>query len=62
MHPKLSAMGLSIALAIGAFVCFGVFQLYAAWIDGKRQKVRDHGQHPVTLPNGEVEAKEDIDG
>ena len=50
----LSMTALSIALAVGALVCFGAFQLYAAWIDGKRQNIREHGGHPTTKPDGDV--------
>jgi hypothetical protein len=32
--------------------------LYGARIDGKRQKIRKKGQHPVTESTGEVHARE----
>jgi hypothetical protein len=55
---KLSMNVLMIALALGAVVCFGAFVLYGAWIDGRRQKVREKGLHPVTTEQGDVEAAE----
>ncbi len=62
MEHKLSMNALVIALTIGAAVCFGAFVLYGAWIDGRRQKVREQGKHPVTAADGAVtsqEARED---
>lgn len=59
MAHRLSMNALVIALTIGAAVCFGAFALYGAWIDGRRQKVREQGKHPVTEPDGTVEARED---
>jgi hypothetical protein len=35
--------------------------LYGAWIDGKRQRVRRQGKHPVTTTEGNVRAREDDD-
>ena len=52
---------LSVALVVGAVVCYAVFVLYGAWIDGRRQAVRDKGLHPVTEPTGEVHAQEEED-
>jgi hypothetical protein len=51
---RLSWTVVSIALTLGAAVCFGAFVLYGAWIDGRRQKVREHGGHPVTDEHGDV--------
>ena len=62
MEHKLSMNALMIALTVGAAVCFGAFVLYAAWIDGRRQKVREQGKHPVTRSDGKVEVREDYDG
>jgi hypothetical protein len=59
MEHKLSMNALVIALTVGAAVCFGAFVLYGAWIDGRRQKVREQGKHPVTEADGSVEARED---
>lgn len=55
---KLGMSALMIALTLGAVVCFGAFVLYGAWIDGKRQKVREKGLHPTTTEQGDVEAEE----
>ena len=49
---------LSILLTVGAGVFYGAFLLYGAWIDGRRQTVREAGLHPVTEPTGEVHARE----
>ena len=59
MEHKLSMNALVIALTLGAALCFGAFVLYGAWIDGRRQKVREQGMHPVTEADGTVEARED---
>ena len=47
-----------IILAVVAVLFYGAFVLYGAWIDGKRQSVRERGQHPVTEATGEVHARE----
>ena len=62
MDHKLSTNALLIALALGALVCFGAVVLYGAWIDGRRQKVREKGLHPMTTGRGSVEAREDEHG
>ncbi len=49
---------LSILLTVGAGLFYGAFVLYGAWIDGRRQKLRDAGLHPVTDSRGEVHARE----
>ena len=59
MSHHLSMNALVVALTVGAAVCFGAFVLYGAWIDGRRQKVREQGKHPVTEPDGSVQARED---
>ena len=51
----------SVALVVGAAVCYAAFVLYGAWIDGRRQAVREKGLHPVTEPTGEVHAREEED-
>jgi hypothetical protein len=58
----LSTTVVGIVLAVVAALFFGGFVLYGAWIDGRRQKVRDKGLHPVTQPDGEVEAREQEHG
>lgn len=56
--PVMVAIALTVLAAIG----FGAFVLVGAWIDGRRQAVRDKGLHPVTTPEGQVKAKENDDG
>lgn len=51
---RLSTTVVAIALTLGAAVCFGLFLLYGAWIDGRRQDVRNRGGHPVTDEDGRV--------
>ncbi|HEV2577481.1 MAG TPA: hypothetical protein VGU25_09750 [Acidobacteriaceae bacterium] len=58
-HPHLSTTVVGIVLAVVAVGFYGLIVLYGAWIDGKRQKVRDKGKHPVTEGSGEVHARED---
>ncbi len=58
-HLHLSTTALSIVLTIGAVVFYGAFVLYGAYIDGRRQKMRDKGLHPVTDSTGEVHAREE---
>jgi hypothetical protein len=54
----MSTMLTAIVLAAVAILFYGAFVLYGAWIDGKRQKIRNKGLHPVTEPTGEVHARE----
>ena len=56
-HMSTTVIG--IVLAVVAVGFYGLTVLYGAWIDGKRQKVRDKGKHPVTEGTGEVHARED---
>ena len=49
-----------IVITILAAMLFGAFILLGAWIDGRRQKILERGQHPVTTPEGNVEAQEDL--
>ena len=49
----------AIVITVLAIACFGAFVLLGAVIDGRRQKVLEHGQHPVTTASGQVEAEED---
>lgn len=60
MH-RMSTTVVGIVLAAVAALFFGAFVLYGAWIDGRRQKVREQGKHPVTAPDGTVEAREKDD-
>jgi len=63
MHPRMSTTVVGIVLVVVALGFYGLIVLYGAWIDGKRQKVRDGlregGKHPVTEGSGEVHARED---
>ncbi len=61
MEHKLSMNALVIALIVGAAICFGAFVLYGAWIDGRRQKVREQGKHPVTEADGAVTSSEALE-
>ena len=58
-HPRLSTTVVGIVLVVVALGFYGLIVLYGAWIDGKRQRVRDKGKHPVTESTGEVHARED---
>jgi len=58
-HPRMSTTVVGIVLAVVALGFYGLIVLYGAWIDGKRQRVRDRGKHPVTEGSGEVHARED---
>ena len=57
--PHLGVTGLSIVLTVAAVLTYGAVALYGAWIDGRRQKVRDKGMHPVTDETGKVHAREE---
>lgn len=59
MHPRMSTTVVGIVLVVVALGFYGLIVLYGAWIDGKRQKVRDKDKHPVTEGSGEVSARED---
>lgn len=48
----------AVVLTVVAAVFYGAFVLYGAWIDGRRQAVRENGQHPVTDDTGVVHARE----
>jgi hypothetical protein len=61
-HLHLGTTALSIVLTVGAILGYGAFVLYGAWIDGRRQSVRNKGKHPVTDANGEVHAREEENG
>ena len=58
-HAHLSTTVVGIVLAVVALGFYGLIVLYGAWIDGKRQKVRKTGKHPVTEETGGVHARED---
>ena len=53
---KLTIFG--VALMIVVIVAYAAFVLLGAWIDGRRQAVRERGEHPVTTSAGNVEARE----
>jgi hypothetical protein len=57
--PHLSTTVVGIVLVVVALGFYGLIVLYGAWIDGKRQRIRKKGQHPVTEGTGEVHARED---
>jgi hypothetical protein len=57
-HPHMSTTVIGIVLVIVAGVFYAAFVLYGAWIDGRRQKIRENGQHPVTDSSGGVHARE----
>lgn len=59
MHLRMSTTVVGIVLVVVALGFYGLIVLYGAWIDGKRQKVRKKGQHPVTEDSGRVHARED---
>ena len=56
---KLTIFGIVIAVVV--LVAYASFVLLGAWIDGRRQAVRERGKHPVTTSAGTVEATEDHD-
>ena len=58
MH-RMSTTVVGIVLAAVAALFFGAFVLYGAWIDGRRQKVREQGKHPVTEADGSVRTREE---
>lgn len=41
-----------------AAALFGAITLTGAWIDGRRQKLRNRGLHPTTTHDGNVVAQE----
>jgi hypothetical protein len=45
---------LGFILVAAAALLYGAVVLYGAWIDGRRQKVRERGGHPVTDARGDV--------
>ena len=51
-----------IVLTVLAVALFGAFVLLGACIDGRRQEVLESGKQPVTTPEGNVEAQEDLHG
>ncbi len=50
---------LTLVLVLAAGILSGAVVLYGAWIDGRRQAVRDKGMHPVTDATGAVHAREE---
>ena len=61
MHPHMSTTAVRIVLAVVALGFYGLIVLYGAWIDGRRQRVREKGKHPVATTEGKVKAREDDD-
>lgn len=57
LHLGMTA--LSIVLTVGAALLYGLVLLYGAWVDGRRQHVRDRGLHPTTEESGVVHAREE---
>ena len=62
-QPHLSTTVVGIVLVVVALGFYGLIVLYGAWIDekridGKRQRIRKKGRHPVTDETGEVHARE----
>lgn len=53
---------LTVLLVAVAGLFYGATVLYGAWIDGRRQAVRDKGLHPVTDAAGTVHAREEENG
>jgi hypothetical protein len=60
-QPHMSTTIVGIVLLVVALGFYGLIVLYGAWIDGKRQRVRKQGKHPVTTTDGNVRAREDED-
>jgi len=58
-HPHWSSTVIGIVLAVVALLFYAAVVLYGAWVDGRRQKIREKGKHPVTTADGRVEARED---
>ena len=58
VHLPMSTTVVGIVLVVVAALFYAAFVLYGARIDGKRQKIREKGQHPVTGSTGEVHARE----
>ncbi len=56
----MSTTVVGIVLVVVALGFYGLIVLYGAWIDGKRQRVREKGKHPVTTAEGDVKAREDV--
>ena len=56
---KLTIFGICITVTV--IVAYAAFVLLGAWIDGRRQAVRERGQHPVTTSAVNVEAREQRD-
>lgn len=61
-HLHLGMTALSVVLTVAGVLAYAAIVLYGAWIDGRRQAVRDRGKHPVTEPGGEVHAREEENG
>lgn len=57
-QPHLSTTVVGIVLVVVALGFYGSIVLYGARIDGKRQRIRKKGKHPVTSSDGKVKARE----
>ena len=44
-HAHISTTVVGIVLVVVALGFYGLIVLYGAWIDGKRQRVRNKGKH-----------------
>ena len=51
-----------IVLTVLSVAFFTALVLLGAWIDGRRQALRQRGLHPVTTPEGNVVAQESQHG
>ena len=49
---------LTISITVVAALLLASFVLLGAWIDGRRQKLLNRGEHPFTTPTGEVVPQE----
>ena len=56
---SMSYTTIAIILTLVAALFYGAFVLYGAWIDGRRQAVRNKGLHPETDDLGQVHAREE---
>ena len=57
MHMSMTL--LTVVLVVSGALFYGAVVLYGAWIDGRRQAVREKGLHPVTESDGQVHAREE---
>lgn len=50
----MSMTALTVVLTVAGILLYGAVVLYGAWIDGRRQAMREKGLHPVTDESGAV--------